>query len=135
MIAMADGSEKAVEKVKAGDKVVGYDPETGAFMTQTVLDTWSTMTPQILNINDGALRVTLVDQPLYVKNTNGIAAWLKDPMELQAGWMLYCPETGGWVVIDSLVVEDEKTKVYDFLTDGFQTYLGDSFLLMDKARR
>ena len=135
MVTMADGSELPVERVKKGDKVLGYDPESGAFMAQAVSETWSTKVEQVLNINDGALRVTLRDQPLYVMDPEGNVLWLRDPIDLKTGWRLYSPESGLWTVIDSLLIESEKTRVYDFLTDGYQTFIGNSFLLMDKGHK
>ena len=135
LITMADGSKEAVEDIRKGDMILGYDPVNGTFMAEKVLEKWSTWVTQILNINSGALRVTLVDQPIYVMNSEGIASWIRNPCDLQLGWMIYNAESGQWITIVSLDTEVERAKVFDFLTDGFQTYLGNSFLLMDKGKK
>ncbi|HIH00799.1 TPA: hypothetical protein HA259_01725 [Thermoplasmata archaeon] len=132
---MADGSKKAVEDIRKGDLVVGYDAVNCTYSVERVLQSWSTWVSQILNINDGALRVTLVDQPLYVTDSDGFVRWVKDPSEIQVGWKIFNGESESWVTVESLEVETERTRVFDFLTDNFQTYLGNSFLLMDKGRK
>lgn len=135
LVTMADGSKKAVEDIRKGDLVLGYDIVNCAYTVERVLQRWSTWVSQVLNINDGALTVTLVDQPMYVTDSDGLARWVKDPSELQIGWMLFNGETESWMAIETLEVETERTRVFDFLTDNFQTYLGNSYLLMDKGKK
>jgi len=131
-ITMADGSFKLVEKVKPGDQVLGFDPSTRAFAVQNVLNATSTQVQQIENINNGALRLTPTDQPIYVKNST-YTGWIKNPNEIQIGWQIFDAKNTKWVTVTSISTETGNTWVYDFTTDQYQTYLANSFLLMDKG--
>lgn len=51
LVLMADGTKKAIEKVKPGDKVLATDPETGEQVAKTVKDTikhWDRMSDLVL---------------------------------------------------------------------------------------
>lgn len=135
LITMADGSKKAVEDIKKGDFVLGYDPESDTFISQRVLEKSSSWSTQIININDGMLRVTSFDQPIYVMDFDGRVFWIQNPCEIQVGWKLYDVEDKLWITVEMIDIENEKCRVYDFLTDGFQTYIGNSILLMDKGKK
>ena len=133
-VTMADGSTRPVEKIDVGDQVLGYDPVTRSYVTETVGMVTSAKAPVILNINDGALRTTLDDQPIYVKNST-TEGWILNPAQIQVGWQLFDVENGAWVTVASIDYELQKTKVYDFQTDGPGTYLGNGYLLLDKPRK
>lgn len=133
-ITMDDGSQQPVETLKVGDKVLGYDPESSSFMSQTVQRVMTSKVETILNINEGALRVTLTDQPIYIRDGT-LEGWVKDPIDIWLGCELYCPIEDQWISIDTLDFELEKTRVYDFTTNGYQTYLANGHLVMDKGRK
>jgi len=128
---MADGSAKPVEKIKVGDQVLGFDPSTGSYAAENVLAVTKTKVKLIETLNDGALRLTPTDQPIYIRNST-YEGWVLDPAIIQAGWQIFNAETHTWVAVTQINYEEEKTWVYDFTTDGYQTYLANSYLLMDK---
>jgi len=131
LVTLADGSEVAVEDVKKGDHVLGYDVQRNEFVVETVLDVASTNVPGIVVINEGLLRVTPTEQPIYVK-MGEVTGWIRDPEDIQVGWQVYDPLTSTWVTVSSVTYSLEKTRVFDFITDGPKTYLANSILLMDK---
>ena len=131
-VTMADGSSELVEKIKPGDQVLGFDPNTGSFAIENVLAVTSTKVVLIENINDGGLRLTPTDQPIYIRNST-YEGWLRDPEKIEVGWEIFNAIIGTWVTVSSINYEVEKTWVYDFTTEGYQTYLANSYLLMDKG--
>lgn len=135
MVTMADGTEQAIEKLRVGDQVLGYDLTTLSFVVETVEWTSCMKAREILNINCGELRVTPWDQPVYVRDSDGEERWVLNPYEIQIGWEILDVANGGWVQVFSLVTEDQVTKVYDFQTDGPMTYLANGYLVLDKPHR
>jgi hypothetical protein len=134
MVTMSDGSQLDVDKLKVGDQVLGYDLTSTSFVTETVSWVSCTKVDTILNINDGALRVTPGDQPIYVR-TPSYEGWIVNPSEIQVGWEILDLRSNSWVVVYSLEYEHGMTKVYDFQTDGPMTYLADGYLVLDKPHR
>jgi len=134
LVTMADGTSMPVEEIQPGNQVLGYDVATQSYVTETVQTVTSAKSPAILNINDGALRVTPEDQPIYVKNATGVG-WVTNPLELRIGWQILEVKNGSWVTIASLEFDHHKTKVYDFQTDGPMTYLANGYLVLDKPHR
>ena len=131
LVTMADRNTMPIEDLKVGDRVMGYDVDASASVSETILSITSTKVPMVLIINDGALVVTPLDQPLYVRTPDGVM-WNVDPVNVQVGWQLYEPLKDSWVTIYSVQENYEKVRVYDFTTDGPQTYLANSFLVLDK---
>jgi len=134
LVTMADGSQKAIERIRAGDIVRGYDLETDSFVAETVQSVSSTKVPSILDINHGALLVTATDQPIYVRNSSG-EGWVQDPQDIQIGWEILDLVSGSWVQVVSVEELNEKTKVYDIFTNGPQNYLANGYLVLDKKRK
>jgi hypothetical protein len=133
-ITMANGDVKLVEDIVVGDRVLGYNLTTCEFVTEVVLDWTLKRVPRTLEINEGVLTVTLTDQPIYVRNGSWIG-WIANPIELEIGFELFCPLSDSWVMITALEVEYGGEWVYDFTTDGPQTYLANSYLVFDKGAR
>ncbi len=130
-VLMADHSTKVIERIKVGDQVLGYDPVTGSFVAETVLETHKTLQTSLLSINGGALEVTLFDQRIWVRH-DAFEDWVVNPVDLQVGWEIYAIMEGKWVTIESLEISDGRFWVYDITTDGPQTYVANSFLVKDK---
>ncbi len=132
LVTMADGTSRPVENIKLGDEVLGFDPSAGAFMVEHVLNATSTQVRLIENINNGALRLTPTNQPIYIRNST-YTGWIKNPSEMRIGWQILDVMGDNWVTVTSIFYETRKTFVYDFITDGYRTYLANSYLLMDKG--
>jgi len=133
LITMADGSSKLVEEIEKGDKVLGFDPTTGSFAAENVLSVTKTNVEVIESINNGALRLTPTDQPVYIRNST-YEGWVRDPEKIEVGWEIFNVMTHTWVTVTNITYEERKTRVYDLTTDGYQTYIANSYLLMDKGR-
>jgi len=110
LVTMADGSVKAVEDIEVGDQVLGFDPITGSYVAENVLDVTSTKVELIENINNGALRLTPTDQPVYIRNST-YEGWLRDPEKIEVGWEIFDAETSTWVAVTSITYEEGKTSV------------------------
>jgi len=132
LITMADGSVKAVELIKVGDHVLGFDPSTDSYATQNVIAVTKTRVKLIENLNDGALRLTPTHQPIYIRNST-YEGWVQDPATIHVGWEIFDAKTRTWVTVMGITYEERNAWVYDLITDGYQTYLANSFLLMDKG--
>lgn len=115
-----------------GDEILGFDPNTGTFIVEHVLSVTSTQVKSIENINNGVLKLTPTDQPIYIKNSTYVG-WIKNPNEIKTGWQILNAMNGNWITVTAINYETQKTWVYDFITDGYQTYLANSYLLMDKG--
>jgi hypothetical protein len=123
-ILMADGKTKPVEAVKPGDSIMGYDVNSGTFVTETVTSNNRTKVNEIMSINKGLLYVTLTDQPIYTDH-----GWIKHPQDLMIGWKIYNPTTNMWTVIQSLKALEGHFSVYDLRATAPDTFIGNGILL------
>lgn len=99
-VLMADGSTRAVEDVKAGDRVRATDPETGATTTGTVTaDITGTGTKHLVKVEvEGAGSVTATDgHPFWVPE---LGEWI-NATDLHAGQWLQTG-SGSWIQITAV---------------------------------
>jgi hypothetical protein len=127
-ILMADDKEMPIQTIKPGDKIMGYDVQSGAFVTETVTTNEHTIVDEILSINDGLLRVTPTDQPIYTDH-----GWVKNPQDLVIGWRIYDPVHNSWITIQSLETLKGHFPVYDLRATKPNTFIGNGVLLDWKA--
>jgi hypothetical protein len=135
-ILMASGAAtKPVERVKAGDNIVGYNTTTGSFVNEKVTSNTKTTVKMVEIINNGSLTVTPTDQPMYVKNLTGATFWLKNPADLQVGWQIFCPMTQSWVAITNIQWKVGKFVVWDMTVTNPYDFICNGFLLLDKGKK
>lgn len=127
-ILLKDGGYVPVEELEVGDKLLGYDVAKGKLQHLKVESVTSTQVDQILTINDGLLKVTPTDQPIYMRNDT-FEGWLADPQDLQVGDMLFEPVQGAWIEVTSLVYDYGGFTVYDVQTSGTNTFIANGILL------
>ncbi len=132
-IALAGGGTKAVNKLRVGDAVLGYDTTTGAWVPETVTQDSFSFVNRALSIDNGLLVTTLTDQPLYVQNGTW-TGWVHDPQNLSLGEQLFVPSTGAWVRVASLQVLTGNFKVYDLRVTAPNNYVANGVLVGDKPR-
>jgi len=120
-----------VQNLTPGMEVVGYDPTTGYAASEQVESNVVMVTNSTVIINGGAIVLTATDQPIYVRNASFLG-WLRDPQNLTASDDIFDVSTGTWVPITSVVNSQTPTEVYDLDTDGFQTFVANGYLLLDK---
>ena len=121
----------AIEKIKAGDKVISTDPETFETAEKTVLETYIREASQLVHLTiSGELITTTVDHPFYVKDYGFVNAG-----ELYRGDKLL-DSKGNTLIVEDEKVEnlDEAVKVYNFQVEDFHTYhVGESCVLVHNA--
>ncbi len=103
LITMADGSSVAVQNLKVGDQMLGYNPATGQYTVSTVLSIKIVDAPTMLVINTGTGIPLRVDasptEILWTKLPDGTTLWLP-VTELNVGDFLFTPS--GWVPVISI---------------------------------
>ena len=108
----------AIENIKAGDKVLSTNPETMETVHKSVLETYIRKVDKLVYLTiAGALIITTVDHPFYVKNQDFIAA-----AELQVGYETV-DSNGNVLLVEDIRIENtETTTVYNFQVEDFHTY-------------
>ncbi|MDV5145394.1 polymorphic toxin-type HINT domain-containing protein [Streptomyces sp. SBC-4] len=119
-VVMADGTNREIETVKVGDRLLAGDPVTGADSVQTVTDTFGHKTTRLFDIDiEGAGRITsTAGHRLYVEG----AGW-REAATLRVGDVLVSPE-GTRHPVTGL---GERTglapeSVFDLTVDGPHTF-------------
>ena len=108
-----------------------YNLTTGTTTTGTFLSANTTRVTQIIDVNDGWLRLTPTDQPLWIRN-GSFEGWLHDPLQLTTADSIFDPATGGWVQVTSVTLVHTHTVVYDVRDTGNHDYIANGALLLDK---
>ena len=122
----------AVQKLEPGDSIIEYNLTTHATTTGTFLSANTTRVTQIIDVNDGWLRLTPTDQPLYIRNASFVG-WLHNPQDLTTADSIFDPATGSWVQVTSLSLIHTHTVVYDVKDKGEHDYIANGALLLDKV--
>lgn len=114
-ILMSDNSQKKIEDISVGDKIMTYESENGKMIEATVSHTHKTTEHGYLIINN-RLRVT----PNHVLWVNG--DWRQAGM-IQIGDTLRM--VAGDEKVDSIQWQREDVVVYNFTVDDYHTYIAD----------
>lgn len=86
-----------------------------------------------MDINDGAMVLTAVNQPIYISNAT-YTGWLPDPRNLTTDDSIFDAVTNTWVRVYALRFLDKQTKVYDVVTTGPNNFIANGFLLDRKLQ-
>lgn len=127
-VALADGDVVPVEKLKRGQYIMGYDIASESLVTEQVLSVHKSYVNTLEVINGGALVVTPEDQPIYVKHGSYIG-WVINPVELEVGWYIFCPQEDAWIPITSISFENGEFAVYEVVASDPDTFIAEGFLL------
>jgi hypothetical protein len=126
-VLMADGTEKSIEDVQVGDKVLATDPETGEQVAKEVTAVW-VHDDTLVNLDlDGESITTTEDHPFY-NVTDGDFQWAS---ELTPGDQVLT-DTGRLVTVHGI----DPTTAYDALAynltvEGIHTYhVGETHILV-----
>jgi len=142
-ITMADGSEKNIEEILPGDRLMSYDVKTDEFTSFTVTGKARVFRP-VYSINNGLLRLT-EDHPLYMKKSDGKVGWGSIiPMpthvrlrgqniyKLEVGDSVFT-EDGEWIEITDISFDDTVIKVRNiFSKSGKATYFANGVLAYEE---
>ncbi|MFA5084638.1 MAG: Hint domain-containing protein, partial [Candidatus Paceibacterota bacterium] len=121
-ILMADGSEKAIEKLRAGEKIASYDENTGSVKTGTIEKTFRHLVSGYLIINSN-LKVTDI-HPIFVEGK-----W-KKAGELKIGDKI--KTLTGYETVHSIEKIPDSALVYNLQVD-YSTYYAESYLVHNKG--
>lgn len=129
-ILLPDGKHfKKVQALKVGDEVMGYNVSSHEAMTVTVTKIIETVNVStLLSINDGYLRVTTTEQPIYMRNST-FTGWISDPHYLTVGDQIFNVITNQWVTIYQIGLIQGHFKTYDVATNPLNTFVGNGILL------
>jgi len=120
-IDMADGSQKPIEQVKAGDKISTLaDPRRLETVTGTVTETYRHVISHFLVIN-GKLRVT-PEHRVFANESFRTAG------ELKAGDLML-GEDGRRIRVESIEERRDTIRVYNFRVDPQHTFFADGFFV------
>jgi hypothetical protein len=102
-ITMADGSTVAVQNLKVGDQMLGYDPVTGQYQIATVTSIVTKQATNMLVIHTATGLPLRVDasqtEVLWTRHPDGTTLWLPAPM-LAVGDDLWAQS--GWVSVTNI---------------------------------
>ncbi len=116
MITMADGSKKAIEKVKVGDKVATLaNPLNADVVTGTVGAVFEHTANKMISVNNGLLKAT-PEHMIYASGT------FKTAGEIAVGDVLL-GLNGKKTVVTSVKVVFEKISVYNLRVDPYHTFI------------
>jgi len=121
----------AIEDIKAGDKVVTTNPETGETAEKTVVETYIREVTTLVHLTiNGESITTTVDHPFYVPERCWVEAG-----ELVVGDKLQLV-SGEVVPVEDIKLElaESPVTVYNFQVEDFHTYyVGNSGVLVHNA--
>jgi len=125
---LTDEGHVPVQKLRIGDKVMGYDLAAGHLVLLNLTALVKASEDVLISVNGGALLLTPYNQPIYIKNDT-FTGWLRDPALLTVGTMIFDAVHGQWVPIMGLEPVLKKTTVYDVATDGPNNFVANIYLL------
>ena len=131
-IVLADNRTGQINELEAGDQVLGYSATSGAWVLETVTSNTHSFANQVLSIDNGLLKATLTDQPLYVRNGTW-TGWIRDPQDLIPGEQIFLPANGTWVNVTSLQILTGNFKVYDLEVSAPNDFVANGVLVGDKC--
>ena len=146
MIDMADGTQKAIEHVKIGDRVVTYDLASESVSSSEVISYERPFRRMqyTITFHDGSqVRVT-DEHPFYGQKDGGFEGWLSinssftadvygsignnDVRDIEVGDQLY-DRDGGWRKIETISCVDIGFRAYDLNTLTDHTFFADGLLV------
>lgn len=117
-----------VQKLRPGSNVDEYNLATQTLFPGLFVSGNTTWVTQIVEVNDGWLRLTPTDQPLYIEN-NTFVGWLRDPQNLTTADSIFNPVTQNWVPVTSVELVLEHIIVFDVVTSGANNFIANGALL------
>jgi len=116
-----------IENIKAGEKVISTDPETGETAEKSVVETYIRESAKLVHVwIDGEETLVTPDHPYWVPEKGWVSAG-----ELVAGDQLRCPG-GELATVQKTELEelDTPVTVYNFQVADFHTYYAGSVCVL-----
>lgn len=143
-ITMADGSNKSIEDIHFGDRVLSYDINNHEFTSWRVKLLGNPIHP-VYEINDGLLSFTK-DHPIRVKKPDGTTGWgavdinaaksftrLKnDVLTIEVEDQVYTADEE-WIEITNIEFKPEPVQTYNIMSfSGTKTYFANDVLVFEE---
>jgi len=125
---LTPGGYLAVQRLGPGSTVVEFNLSSGKLTTGTLISANATAVRDVEDVNHGALYLTPMDQPMFIRNAS-FEGWLRDPQNLTTADQLFDPVTGAWVNVTSVVLIAEHVNVYDVVTTHLDDFIANGYLL------
>jgi hypothetical protein len=145
MIRMADGSEKPIEDVRIGERVLGHDLRTDKSVVVEVLELESPVREgyYIISFEDSTELHVTNEHPIYIRK-EGYEGWGSIIPEVtldDAGMVVkkidegdYVLKIGGWVKITDIEYVEGEVKTYNLKrVSGTNTFFADNILVHNKG--
>ncbi len=127
MILTAKGY-RPIQSIKIGTEVYEYNYTSGKMSLGRLLYKNSTFDNATISINNGFLRVTLTNQPIYIVNSS-FEGWVINPDHLKVGDYMFDPMNHMLIKIYSIKIVEKKIEVYDVITSLFNNFIDHGVLL------
>lgn len=128
-ILMSNNRMMPIQTINVGDWVMGYNISNNKLTPVQVTFINKTLVSSLLDINNGLLKTTLTDQPIYIRNTT-YQGWLLNPDELKIGDQIFNPIKDTWINIYSLgTLSQHPYLVFDLRTSTLNNYIGNEIFL------
>lgn len=141
-ITMADGSEKNIEDVAEGDRILSFDEKTKEHKETTISAVIAPMRDGVYSINNGLVKVTS-DHPFYIKKADGTEGW--GAIDPEASRSAYSEEKLGkilalevgdsirtiektWTAVDSLDHIDGEVQTYTAEGSEYHTFFANGLV-------
>jgi len=129
LVALADGAERPIEQIQAGDRVIGYDLETEQLVAATVVRTIAHSEPQPLLQINGYLRAT-AEHPFFSDGE-----WVEAADLVPGNGLLRLPSTRDRLADDQVTSVEaltERAAVYNLEVNGPHNYFAGGLLVHNK---
>ncbi len=128
---LTDQGYVKVQKLETNDTLVGYDLQNQTRVNLSLVSIDESRQSYLVGINDGALLLTAIDQPIYAITSAGMG-WVQDPVNLVVGDLVFDADQGQWIEVSSLTPMEKETTVYDLKTSGPNNFIANGLLLDQK---
>jgi hypothetical protein len=131
-LVLTSAGEVSVNTLSVGGTVKGYNLTSHSMPTENITGiTTTTGDNYLVDINNGQLQVTALDQPIYILNAS-FTGWLTDPQNLTPGEFVKDPTNGNWIPITNLTTTSGSVTVYDLQVSGLGTFIVGDPILTEK---
>ncbi|BCM91914.1 hypothetical protein IAD21_03792 [Abditibacteriota bacterium] len=123
-VVMADGSTKAIERVRVGDLVLSRDPLTGQVASKKVTRTYIRQAPStvVLGLGDGQKLEVTPEHPVFVMEAGSTPRWKMIPAGHVAIGTSIQTRAGPELDLKALTHNNENRTVFNFTVADFHTY-------------
>jgi len=132
-IQMADGTEKNIEDVAAGDQVLTFNHETGVYEPQNVRFSYHggyTKKPFTLHFDNGSALSVVGLHDLFEEESLKYVPITEENAEDFIGKHFYCAEDSAYVMLESVTYDTEAVDFYTVYTDYNENCIANGMLTL-----